>query len=75
MPLEPGAPGMPLTLALALAGLAVVALAAWRHGLPPDPVKGPRMIPWILILLTAATFTLVMVVHAVNLLGLHTGRL
>jgi hypothetical protein len=74
MPLEPGAPGLSLTLALAVAGLAVTAFAAWRHGRPPNPAKGPRMIPWILVLLTGATWTLVMVVHAVNLLGIQTGR-
>lgn len=73
--LEPGAPAMPLTLALALLGLAITAFAAWRHGRPANPAKGPRMIPWILILLTGATFTLVMVIHAVNLLGIHTGRM
>jgi hypothetical protein len=70
----PGAPGVALTLALAAVGLAVVALAAWRHGRPPEPARGPRMIPWILILLLAATLTLVMIVHLVNLFGIHTGR-
>jgi hypothetical protein len=72
--LEPSFPGFALTIALALAGLGVTAFAAWRHGLPPNPAKGPRMIPWMLILLTGATLTLVMVVHLVNLLGFQTGR-
>jgi hypothetical protein len=70
----PAAPGLALTVGLALVGLAVVALSAWRHGRPPEPAKGPRMIPWMLVLLAAATWTLVMVVHLVNLFGLHTGR-
>jgi hypothetical protein len=70
----PGGPGFALTAGLALLGLGVVALAAWRHGRPPEPMKGPRMIPWMLILLAGATWTLVMVVHVVNLLGLTTGR-
>jgi len=61
------------TVALALLGLAVAAFAGWRHGLPAQPEKGPRMIPWMIILLVAATWTLVMVVHVVNLLGIETG--
>lgn len=72
--LEPSSPGFVLTIALALFGLGVSAFAAWRHGLPPNPAKGPRMIPWILILLIGATLTLVMLVHLVNLLGIRTGR-
>lgn len=74
MPPETAAPGFALTIALGLAGLGVTAFAAWRHGLPPDPAKGPRMIPWMLIVLVGATMTLVMVVHLVNLLGFKTGR-
>ena len=68
-------PGFALTLALLGAGLGVLALAAWRHGRPPEPAKGPRMIPWIMILLVAATWSLVMLVHLANLLGFHTGRM
>ena len=67
-------PGYALTLALLAAGLGVGALAYWRHDRPPDPAKGPRMIPWMLIVLTAAAWTLVMLVHLVNLAGLQTGR-
>ncbi len=71
----PAAPGYALTIALGLAGLALTAFAAWRHGLPPNPTKGPRMIPWIFILLLGATLTLVMAVHLVNLFGFKTGRI
>jgi hypothetical protein len=73
-PLEPSVPGFALSAALALLGLGVTAFAAWRHGRPPNLAKGPRLIPWMLIVLTGATATLVMVVHLVNLLGFHTGR-
>ena len=63
-----------LTLAIA-AGLAVLALfAGWRGARPPNPYKGPRMMPWRMIMLLAATGLLMMVVHLVNLLGLTTGR-
>lgn len=66
--------GLWATLALAALGVGLGAFAAWRHGLPPRPEKGPRMIPWMWLVLIAATWTLVMLVHAVNLLGFHTGR-
>ena len=50
----PSGPGSALTIILLVAGLGVLALAAWRHGRPPEPEKGPRMIPWMLIVLVAA---------------------
>jgi hypothetical protein len=74
-PAPAGPPGVALTLALAALGVAAIVLAAWRHGRPPNPAKGPRMIPWMLILLVAATWTVVMVVHLANLFGIHTGRM
>ena len=48
--------------------------AGWRGARPPNPHKGPRMIPWRLIMVTAAAGLLLMLVHAVNLLGVTTGR-
>ncbi len=66
--------GMILTLASACVGAGAVVLAAWRHGRPPDPLRGPRLIPWVWVMLIGATWVLVMLVHALNLLGIHTGR-
>ncbi|MGD2133300.1 MAG: hypothetical protein PVI23_10940 [Maricaulaceae bacterium] len=67
-------PGIGLTVALIALGLGVLVFAAWRHGRPPDFAKGPRMIPWMMIVLVAATWLLVMVVHLANLFGLETGQ-
>lgn len=66
-------PGVWTTLALLAAGLAIFGLAALLTGRAPDPAKGPRMIPWTMVALTAAVFCLVMIVHLVNLMGVETG--
>ena len=53
----------------------VVALfCAWRGAQPPDLLRGPRMIPYRMIMVLAAAVVLVMVVHLVNLAGFETGR-
>lgn len=66
--------GLTLTLWLAagLAGLAV--FAGWRGARPPDLRRGPRLVPWRMLMTLAALAALVFVVHLVNLLGLTTGR-
>lgn len=62
------------TTLILLAVLAALALfAGWRGARPPNPHKGPRMAPWRFIMLLAAAGVMLMVVHAVNLLGFSTG--
>ena len=63
-----------LTLILAAAFLTLAGLAAWRGAQPSNPLKGPRMMPWRLIMLTAAALAMLMIVHLVNLMGVNTGR-
>lgn len=65
---------LPVTLMVAVALAALTAFAGWRGARPPNPFRGPRMIPWRPIMVTAAAFLLVVVVHLVNLLGVKTGR-
>jgi hypothetical protein len=66
--------GFSLTLGLA-AGLVLLSLfAGWGGARPPDPRRGPRMIPWRFIMTLAAMGAFVMAVHLVNLLGFTTGR-
>ncbi len=62
------------TLILFLLAAAVVAFAGWRGAHPFDPRRGPRMVPWRLIMVTAAMVALVLLVHLANLLGMKTGR-
>jgi hypothetical protein len=65
---------LPLTLSIAAALLAVAVFAGWRGARPPNPHRGPRLMPWRLIMVTAAAGLLAMLVHLVNLLGLTTGQ-
>jgi len=67
---------MELTPTLWLLGsaVAVAIFAGWRGARPPNLIRGPRLMPWRLLMVTAAALALVMLVHTVNLLGVHTGR-
>ena len=56
-----------LGCALACLGL----FAGWRGARPPDPLKGPRMIPWRFIMLLAVAGTLVFLFSALRLAGLN----
>lgn len=62
------------TLAITAAFLGLTALAAWRGARPPDLMKGPRMIPWRMIMVTGAASTLMLLVHLASLFGLHHDR-
>jgi hypothetical protein len=64
---------LPLTLATACGLLALALFAGWRGARPPNPHRGPRLVPWRFLMLLAAAGLLAMLVHAVNLLGLTTG--
>ena len=61
-----------LVLFLIAAGLAGV--AGWRGAHPFDPRRGPRLVPWRAIMVTAAAVGLVHLVHLANLVGVKTGR-
>lgn len=62
-----------VTVAIVLAAALIAVLAGWRGARPPDLRRGPRLIPWRLIMITAAAFALLGLVHAANLLGVATG--
>ena len=63
-----------LTLGSMLAAIALAALFGWLGARRPDPRKGPRLVPWRMLMVLAAAAALLLLVHAVNLLGLTTGR-
>lgn len=62
------------TLIIAAVLAALTVLAAWRGSRPPNLIKGPRMMPWRMIMLFSGAGTMLMVVHLVNLAGITTGR-
>jgi hypothetical protein len=62
------------TLAAIAAFIALTLFAGWRGSRPPDLLKGPRMMPWRLIMVTSAAVVLVLLVHLASMLGLHHDR-
>lgn len=60
------------TIAVAAAAFCVV--CGWRGARPPDIHKGPRMVPWRLLMVSSAVVVLLMLVHLANLAGVSTGR-
>ena len=65
---------MPVTIALTLLFAGFAAFCGWRGARPPEPMKGPRMVPWRLLMLLSAAGCLLMLTHLVNLLGFATGH-
>lgn len=66
--------GLTLTISLLAGFLGLAVFAGWRGARPFDPRRGPRLVPWSLIMTLAACVALVFLVHLVNLLGVKTGR-
>jgi ABC-type amino acid transport system permease subunit len=64
---------MTVTVALLAGFAALFALASWRAARPTQFGK-VRMVPWTAVSLVAALAAIVMLVHAVNLLGVQTGQ-
>lgn len=65
--------GLPLTLSLAAGLLAFAVVCGWRGARPPDLRRGPRLIPWRMLMALSAAGALPFLVHLVNLLGWPTG--
>ena len=65
---------MTLTLTIAAGLLGLVVFAGWRGAQPPNPHRGPRLMPWRFIMLLAAACLLPVLVHVASLLGLIAGR-
>lgn len=66
---------LPTTLILMAAGIAAFVFCAWRSGRPADPARGPRMIPWTLLMLASAVFVLTLGAHLLGFFGIETGRM
>ncbi|HEY2749847.1 hypothetical protein [Phenylobacterium sp.] len=65
---------IPLTLTIGAVFLGLAIFSGWRGARPPDPRRGPRMMPWRVIMVTAAAGLLPILVHLLNLVGVTTGR-
>ena len=65
---------VPVTLLSAAVGLGLAVLFGWRGARPPDLRRGPRLAPYRFLMLLAAAWVLLMLVHLANLMGVRTGR-
>jgi hypothetical protein len=63
-----------LTLGLAAAVLAIALFCAWRGAAPPNPHRGPRLIPYRFLMVLCGALALYLAAHLLNLLGVTTGR-
>ena len=61
------------TAVAALIALAVTVFCGWRGARPINVLKGPRMVPWRVLMLGGAVVTLLLAAHILNLLGMKTG--
>lgn len=59
---------MRTSLALAAGLLALALFAGWRGARPPNPHRGPRLMPWRFIMLTAAACLVFVLGHAAQML-------
>ena len=62
---------MDIRTALSFAGAcaAVGVFAGWRGAQLPDPIKGPRMVPWRFVMVLAATGALLFGLTAAQMAG------
>ena len=67
-------PEMWITLAVLLGGVGLTAVMAWLERRPRNNLT-PRLLPTTPFLLAGGLITMLALVHLVNLLGIHTGRL
>ena len=59
---------MTVTLWL-IAGLTAFGVfSGWRGALPPNPHRGPRLIPWRMLMVLCAAFDFMLLIYMVSLL-------
>jgi hypothetical protein len=63
-----------VTLAVMLLTLGVGALCAWRGAAPPNPHRGPRLVPYRFLMVLCGAIVLYLAAHVLSLLGVTTGR-
>jgi hypothetical protein len=64
----------PVTLIAIASAIGLTVLFGWLGARPPNILKGPRLIPYRLLMLMTAAGVMILMVHAVNLAGFKTGR-
>jgi hypothetical protein len=59
-----------ITLALIAAAIGLAALFGWLGARPANPLKGPRMVPYRLLMILCAAAVLVLATHLASTLGI-----
>lgn len=65
---------LPVTLGLIGLFAALGLLCAWRGAAPPDPHRGPRLVPYRFLMVLCGAVVLYLAAHLLNLMGITTGR-
>jgi hypothetical protein len=58
------------TAGLIVLAIALAALFGWLGGRPPNPLRGPRMVPYRLLMGLCAVAVLVLATHLAGVLGI-----
>ena len=62
-----------VTLIGLAAALGLATVFGWRGAQPPNPARGPRLIPWRFLMVLSATAALVLCAHLLALTGIKSG--
>ena len=62
---------LPAVFAIAGASAVLAAFAGWRGAQPPNPMKGPRLIPWRFIMVLAAAAAILTLFAALQMAGIR----
>jgi hypothetical protein len=62
-----------ITSILLAAAVGSTVVFGWLGARPRTDLTKPRMVPWQLLMLLAAAGAMMMLVHALNLIGVKTG--
>ena len=62
---------LPAVFAIAGASAALAAFAGWRGALPPNPMKGARLIPWRFLMVLGASAAILALFMGLQMAGLQ----
>lgn len=65
---------LPVTFGLIGLFAATGLFCAWRGAAPPDPHRGPRLVPYRFLMVLCGAIVLYLAAHVLNLMGITTGR-
>ena len=61
---------VPAVFAIAGASAAIAAFAGWRGALPPNPMRGPRLVPWRFIMVLGASAAILTLFLGLQMMGI-----